>query len=154
MMIRKRIKKLLQEQRQIKLYRYQKRQIEKRERRNIYRFYHKGELDTKIKEFDKKWTKITIVISLCWVSFILLTLCLSSFLSLSDQALVSITVIASAIITEIIAVMVSYKLKAFKSKKEEEANILEREKLGITNLKETVSKIVSDVVEDTTGREG
>jgi len=144
----------LSRRKRLQLYRYKKRQHYRRERRDIYRSFHEGELDTKIKEFDKKWTKITIIISFFWVSFDLVTIFLSGFLGLSEQALMAITTIGVAIISEIIAVLIAYKLKAFKSKKEEEANILEREKLGLVDLKETVTNLVNDVVEDTTGREG
>lgn len=41
---------------EIQLYKYEKRQHYKQEKRKIYRQFHVGELDLKVKEFDKKWT--------------------------------------------------------------------------------------------------
>ena len=144
----------LPRRKRLQLYRYKKRQHYRRERRNIYRSFHEGELDTKIKEFDKKWTKITLIFCFSCIAFILLTIFLSGFLGLSEQALIAIYTVGVALIVNIMGVLISYKTKAYKGKKAQEDNLLERDKLGLTNLKEKVTDIFEDVVEDTTGREG
>ena len=138
----------------IQLYKYKKRQHYKQEKRKIYRQFHIGELDLKISEFDKKWTKITLIFCFSCIAFILLTIFLSGFLGLSEQALIAIYTVGVALIVNIMGVLIAYKTKAYKGKKAQEDNLLERDKLGLTNLKEKVTDIFEGVVEDTTGREG
>ena len=138
----------------IQLYKYEKRQHYKQEKRKIYRQFHIGELDLKISEFDKKWTKITLIFCFSCIAFILLTVFLSGLLGLSEQALIAISTVGVALIVNIMGVLIAYKTKAYKGKKAQEDNLLERDKLGLTNLIEKVTDIFEDVVEDTTGREG
>ena len=137
-----------------RLYRYRKWQHYKQEKRKIYRQFHVGELDLKISEFDKKWTKITLIFCFSCIAFILLTIFLSGFLGLSEQALIAIYTVGVALIVNIMGVLIAYKTKAYKGKKAQEDNLLERDKLGLTNLQEKVTYIYEVVGEDTTGREG
>jgi len=128
----------------------------KAERRKILAKYRVGLTEQQASTFSKKWTAKLTTLSAIWVSVLIISIVASGWLGLSDAALTVLGIVCGAIITEIVVVLWKYMTKAYQGKKAEEEIKLEREKLNISNIVNTVISTVSgsDVVEDTTGREG
>lgn len=120
----------------------------KAEKRKILAKYRVGLTEQQASTFSKKWTAKLTTLSAIWVSVLIISIVASGWLGLSDAALTVLGIVCGAIITEIVVVLWKYMTKAYQGKKAEEDNLLERDKLGLTNLKEKVTDIFDGVDDD------